>query len=223
MEQMVERLARGSIRQDVRKGDNSTYLLIRGLISRTAALILMVLSLPLMVAIAIAIRLDSEGPVVFRQVRVGRFGRRFLMYKFRTMRDGAEEMLDDVRHLNEEPSQLIIKIKDDPRVTRLGRFLRATSLDELPQLYNIFLGEMALVGPRPPTPDEVEQYDDYQIQRLRTTPGLTGLWQVSGRKNLTFNEMVELDVEYAERQSLLLDLWIIAMTLPAVLRADGAR
>ncbi len=183
----------------------------------------MVLSLPLMVAIAIAIRLDSEGPVVFRQVRVGRFGRRFLMYKFRTMRDGAEEMLDDVRHLNEEPSQLIIKIKDDPRVTRLGRFLRATSLDELPQLYNIFLGEMALVGPRPPTPDEVEQYDDYQIQRLRTTPGLTGLWQVSGRKNLTFNEMVELDVEYAERQSLLLDLWIIAMTLPAVLRADGAR
>lgn len=176
-----------------------------------------------MVLIAIAIRLDSDGPIIFRQVRVGRFGRKFRMYKFRTMHDGAEEMLDEVRHLNEEPSQLIIKIKDDPRVTRLGRFLRGTSLDELPQLFNILKGEMAVVGPRPPTPDEVEQYDDYQIQRLRTTPGLTGLWQVSGRKNLSFNEMVELDVEYADRQSLWLDLWIMLMTIPAVLRADGAR
>ncbi len=223
MEQLVERLVHQGIRPGVRKGDPSAYLLIRTTVSRMAAIVLIALSLPLMVLIAIAIRLDSDGPIIFRQVRVGRFGRKFRMYKFRTMHDGAEEMLDEVRHLNEEPSQLIIKIKDDPRVTRLGRFLRGTSLDELPQLFNILKGEMAVVGPRPPTPDEVEQYDDYQIQRLRTTPGLTGLWQVSGRKNLSFNEMVELDVEYADRQSLWLDLWIMLMTIPAVLRADGAR
>ena len=223
MEQLVERLVHQGIRPGVRKGDPSAYLLIRTTVSRMAAIVLIALSLPLMVLIAIAIRLDSDGPIIFRQVRVGRFGRKFRMYKFRTMHDGAEEMLDEVRHLNEEPSQLIIKIKDDPRVTRLGKFLRGTSLDELPQLFNILKGEMAVVGPRPPTPDEVEQYDDYQIQRLRTTPGLTGLWQVSGRKNLSFNEMVELDVEYADRQSLWLDLWIMLMTIPAVLRADGAR
>ena len=193
------------------------------MISRTAALIVLVLSSPLMAAIALAIRLDSEGPVVFRQVRVGKNGRRFMMYKFRTMCNGAHDMLDDVRHLNEEPTQLIIRIKDDPRVTRLGRFLRATSLDELPQLVNILLGQMAIVGPRPPSPEEVEQYDEYQIQRLRTTPGLTGLWQVSGRKDLPFDDMVRLDIEYAEKQSLLFDLWIVAKTVPAVLRAEGAR
>ncbi len=193
------------------------------MISRTAALIVLVLSSPLMAAIALAIRLDSEGPVVFRQVRVGKNGRRFMMYKFRTMCNGAHDMLDEVRHLNEEPTQLIIRIKDDPRVTRLGRFLRATSLDELPQLVNILLGQMAIVGPRPPSPEEVEQYDEYQIQRLRTTPGLTGLWQVSGRKDLPFDDMVRLDIEYAEKQSLLFDLWIVAKTVPAVLRAEGAR
>ena len=193
------------------------------MISRTAALIVLVLSSPLMAAIALAIRLDSKGPVVFRQVRVGKNGRRFMMYKFRTMCNGAHDMLDDVRHLNEEPTQLIIRIKDDPRVTRLGRFLRATSLDELPQLVNILLGQMAIVGPRPPSPEEVEQYDEYQIQRLRTTPGLTGLWQVSGRKDLPFDDMVRLDIEYAEKQSLLFDLWIVAKTVPAVLRAEGAR
>ena len=223
MEQMVDQLAQAGVLRIAPRKRSCWYLATRAVISRTAALIVLVLSSPLMAAIALAIRLDSKGPVVFRQVGVGKNGRRFMMYKFRTMCNGAHDMLDDVRHLNEEPTQLIIRIKDDPRVTRLGRFLRATSLDELPQLVNILLGQMAIVGPRPPSPEEVEQYDEYQIQRLRTTPGLTGLWQVSGRKDLPFDDMVRLDIEYAEKQSLLFDLWIVAKTVPAVLRAEGAR
>jgi lipopolysaccharide/colanic/teichoic acid biosynthesis glycosyltransferase len=206
-----------------RTGGWSLYTAIRSVTDRALALVGLLILWPVMALIALAITRDSCGPALFRQRRIGRNGRVFWMYKFRTMCDRAEEMMDDVWHLNEEPSGLIIKIKNDPRVTRLGRFLRSTSIDELPQLLNVLKGDLALIGPRPPSPAEVARYDEHQILRLTATPGLTGLWQVSGRKNLTFDEMVELDIKYAERQSLVLDVLILLRTLPAVFSRNGAR
>lgn len=201
----------------------SFYGVCRSVVDRFVALVSLLLVWPGMVLIAVAIRRDSCGPALFRQKRIGRLGRQFWMYKFRTMCQGAEEMFEDVSHLNEEPTGLIIKIKNDPRVTRIGRYLRSSSLDELPQLINVLRGEMALIGPRPPSPAEADRYDEHQRLRLTCVPGLTGLWQVSGRKDLTFDEMVELDIEYAQRQSLVLDMLILIKTLPAVFTRNGAR
>jgi lipopolysaccharide/colanic/teichoic acid biosynthesis glycosyltransferase len=160
--------------------------------------------------------------VLFRQTRCGLYGRRFTLYKFRTMVEGAEERLAELQHLNEMDGP-VFKSRRDPRVTRLGRLLRKFSLDELPQLWNVLRGDMSLVGPRPPIPDEVARYERWQRRRLSMKPGLTCLWQVSGRNELTFEEWMRLDLEYIDNWSLWLDLKIALKTIPAVLRGRGAR
>jgi lipopolysaccharide/colanic/teichoic acid biosynthesis glycosyltransferase len=194
-----------------------------------SALLLVVLS-PLLAAIAIVIRLDSPGPVLFRQQRVGRDRAPFTVNKFRTMQHGAAH--DRHREfvlglINGEPPRQdapgpSYKMMADPRVTRVGRVLRRSSLDELPQLWNVVRGQMSLVGPRPAIPYEVEHYPPHWFARFAVKPGVTGLWQVSGRSEVTLEEMVRLDVEYADRRSLALNLWILARTVPAVLGARGA-
>lgn len=185
-----------------------------------SALFLVILS-PVMLVIAILIRLDSPGPAVFAQQRIGRGGKPFTVFKFRTMRCGAEEEQESLRALNEAKGPMF-KIKADPRCTALGRLLRRISLDELPQFYNVLRGEMSMVGPRPPLPGEVQQYQEWHKRRLEILPGLTGLWQVSGRSDLTFDDMVLLDIYYIENWSLLLDLRIALKTIPSALFARGA-
>ena len=175
----------------------------------------------LMVPIAIAIKLDSAGPIFFRQERVGRNGRRFVCYKFRTMVRDAESMRDELLKMSNVDPRLI-KNPNDPRRTRVGKVLRKFSLDELPQFINVLLGEMSIVGPRPPVPAEVAEYDEWHRGRLLVTPGLTGLWQVNGRSNLTFDEMVRLDLYYAEHWAPWLDIKIILRTIPAIVTARGA-
>ena len=161
------------------------------------------------------------GPVLFRQRRVGQRGRPFTILKFRTMRGGADAMVAELR-LKHGMNDLMFKLQDDPRVTRVGRFLRRFSLDELPQLINVLRGEMSLVGPRPPLPEEVAEYEDWQFDRLEVSPGITGLWQVSGRSELSFDECVRLDLFYIENWSLAYDLYIVAKTLPVLVSRRGA-
>jgi lipopolysaccharide/colanic/teichoic acid biosynthesis glycosyltransferase len=165
--------------------------------------------------------LESRGPVFFKQERLGKATRRFTMIKFRSMYIDGEERIKDLVALNEATGPLF-KMRRDPRITRVGRILRRTSLDELPQLFNVLLGTMSIVGPRPPLPRELAGFDEIQRARLRVLPGLTGLWQVSGRSDLPFEEMVRLDMEYIEKRSLVLDLRIIAMTVPSVVLGVGA-
>jgi lipopolysaccharide/colanic/teichoic acid biosynthesis glycosyltransferase len=165
-----------------------------------------------MIGTAIAIKLDSKGPVFFKQVRAGRNGRRFTMYKFRSMVVDAEEKKKALMHLNEMGGP-VFKIKRDPRITKIGALIRKTSVDELPQLFNIVKGDMSLVGPRPPLPSEVEDYEAWQRRRLSVKPGLTGLWQVSGRNQIDFDEWMQMDLEYIDNWSLWLDIKIIVMTL----------
>ena len=181
----------------------------------------LLLMAPLLLVIALAIRLDSPGPVFFRQVRVGKNGRHFKMFKFRSMCVDAERRLAEIRDKNEATGPLF-KMKADPRITRVGSFLRRWSLDELPQLFNVVLGDMSLVGPRPPIPSEVAEYEEWQLGRLRAIPGLTGLWQVSGRSEVPFYDMVRLDLHYIRNWSLALDLEILFRTVPAVLTNRGA-
>jgi exopolysaccharide biosynthesis polyprenyl glycosylphosphotransferase len=181
---------------------------------------LVVLS-PLLLIVALAIRLDSPGPAIFRQKRVGRHGQLFDVHKFRSMVQNAELLKDQLKHMNEAQGPMF-KIRDDPRVTRVGRFIRRTSLDELPQLWDVLRGDMSLVGPRPALPEEVAAYADWHRKRLATAPGLTGLWQVSGRSDLPFDEMVLLDIYYIENWSPLTDLSILVRTVPQVLMRSGA-
>jgi exopolysaccharide biosynthesis polyprenyl glycosylphosphotransferase len=176
---------------------------------------------PLLLLIALAIKLDSRGPVFYRQQRVGKNGRHFSMLKFRSMCVDAESRLDALR-MHNEASGPLFKMRRDPRVTAVGRVLRRWSLDELPQLFNVLRGEMSLVGPRPPLPAEVEQYEDWQLGRLRAVPGLTGLWQVSGRSEVPFHDMVRLDLHYIRNWSMSLDLEILLRTIPTVLTNRGA-
>jgi exopolysaccharide biosynthesis polyprenyl glycosylphosphotransferase len=185
-----------------------------------AAVILVAIA-PLLAVIAAAIRIDSAGPVIFRQTRVGRHGRLFEMLKFRSMRVGAEEELRDLQALNEADGPLF-KIRDDPRLTSVGRLLRHTSLDELPQLWNVLRAEMSLVGPRPPIPSEVATYEQWHRKRLDGRPGMTGLWQISGRSMIPFEEMVLLDIYYIENWSIWLDFKILVRTIPKVLYGAGA-
>jgi len=181
----------------------------------------LVLLSPLFLLIGLAIKLDSPGPVLFTQPRVGRGGREFTIHKFRSMRQGAEEEKEELADLNETNGP-IFKIRDDPRLTRVGRVLRRWSLDELPQLYNVLRGEMSLVGPRPPTRAEVAKYEDWHLKRLAVRAGMTGLWQVSGRSELPFDEMVLLDIYYVENWSPALDAKILLRTVPKWLSGKGA-
>ncbi|MEJ2582190.1 MAG: sugar transferase [Acidobacteriota bacterium] len=181
-----------------------------------------VLTAPLVPIIAAAIKLGSPGPIFYSQTRCGLNGRRFKLRKFRTMYEGSDSRLDEVAHLNEVDGPAF-KARHDPRITPVGRVLRRTSLDELPQLYNVFKGDMSLVGPRPPLPEEVERYERWQRRRLSMKPGITGLWQVSGRANLDqFNRWIALDLAYIDQWSPWLDLKILLKTIPAVLSTRGA-
>jgi exopolysaccharide biosynthesis polyprenyl glycosylphosphotransferase len=178
-------------------------------------------SVPFSLLVALLIRLDSPGPALFRQQRIGKGGKQFTCYKFRTMVADAEARRAALEALNEADGP-IFKMRRDPRVTRMGRFLRRSSLDELPQLWNVLRGEMSLVGPRPALPSEVELYEPWHRRRLEVTPGMTGLWQVLGRSNTTFDEMVQLDIYYAENWSVSVDMRILLKTIPAVLSSHGA-
>jgi lipopolysaccharide/colanic/teichoic acid biosynthesis glycosyltransferase len=177
---------------------------------------------PVFLVIAAGVRLTSPGPAIFRQTRIGKNGREFTMLKFRSMYVDAEARRADLDSRNERSEGLLFKIRDDPRITRLGKLLRTLSLDELPQLVNVVSGHMSLVGPRPPLPAEVALYDDDVRRRLLVKPGLTGLWQISGRSDLTWEESVRLDLRYVENWSLSLDLLILWKTAFVVIRSSGA-
>ena len=194
---------------------------VKRAIDVAVSLIAMLVLIPLTAIIAVGIKLSSKGPVFFKQARVGQNGRLFILYKFRSMYENADEIKQSLGHMNEAEGP-IFKIKRDPRITKLGAILRKTSLDELPQFINVLRGEMSLVGPRPPLPLEVDKYTDYQRGRLAVRPGLTCLWQVQGRSSVSFDRWVELDLEYIRRQSLWLDLAILLKTIPAVLKGTGA-
>jgi exopolysaccharide biosynthesis polyprenyl glycosylphosphotransferase len=194
---------------------------VKRIIDIIGSLIMIVLTSPIMLLAACIIRLDSPGPVIFKQQRIGRAGRIFVVYKFRTMRDGAEHEQANLSSLNEVDGPLF-KIRNDPRHTRIGRWIRRMSIDELPQLFNVLKGEMSLVGPRPPMVSEVAHYQDWHKQRLQVSPGLTGLWQVSGRSQVPFDEQCMLDIYYIENWTPWLDMWIMLKTVPTVLLARGA-
>ena len=185
------------------------------------AAVALVLHSPLLLFAALAIKLESRGPVFYRCTRIGKNGRPFTFLKLRSMVDGADRRRHHVVHLNEADGP-VFKIANDPRVTRVGRFLRVTSIDEIPQFFNVLRGEMTLVGPRPALPHEVAQYEPWQLHRLDVLPGITCLWQISGRSRIGFQEWMRLDLEYIKHRSFLLDLKILLRTIPAVLSRDGA-
>jgi lipopolysaccharide/colanic/teichoic acid biosynthesis glycosyltransferase len=183
--------------------------------------LLLLAALPVIAAAAILVKLDSPGPVFHRAVRVGRGGRKFTFLKLRSMQRNAEELRALLLHRNEAQGPAF-KLTNDPRVTRVGRILRKTSLDELPQLLHVVQGHMSLVGPRPPFPEEVERYEPWMLRRLAVRPGLTCLWQISGRSDLSFDEWMRLDLEYVDRLSFGLDMKILVLTPAAVISGRGA-
>ncbi|GET13144.1 sugar transferase [Ligilactobacillus agilis] len=187
----------------------------------TASLLALIPLSIVFIAIALLIKLDDYGPVFFTQTRVGRHGKEFKIYKFRSMRVDAEDLLERLLAKNQVDGPMF-KMKDDPRISRVGKFLRKYSLDELPQLFNVLIGNMSLVGPRPPLPREVAKYTDYDKQRLYVTPGCTGLWQATERNNVGFAGMVKLDLEYIQNASWWLDLKIIFMTVKIIIVPNGA-
>ncbi len=177
---------------------------------------------PLMLAVAIIIKLTSRGPIIFKQVRVGKHGRHFNFYKFRSMRQSAESEKSNIIKKNESSDGVIFKMKKDPRITHIGAFIRKFSIDELPQLFNVFEGSMSLVGPRPPLPSEVKEYKLEDRKRLHIKPGLTCFWQVSGRSDIPFNRQVQLDEKYIKNHGVLKDIIILLKTIPAVITGRGA-
>ncbi len=197
-----------------------SYLWSKRAFDLVLCLLALPLVLPVLLLCVLAVRIDTPGPVVFTQSRTGRHGRRFKMFKFRTMVQNAEELKASLQHLNILPPP-DFKIIDDPRITRVGKFLRKTSLDELPQIINVIRGEMSLVGPRP-TSFAATTYDLWHTSRLEVVPGITGLWQVKGRNNTTFDERLRLDIEYMRRMSLRLDFKILLMTVGSVFSRAGA-
>lgn len=202
--------------------DGGTGLYLKGFVDRTLALLGLVLISPLLLTIALLIKFTSKGSILFRQQRCGLNGRKFTMYKFRTMVENAEELKASLRGRNEMDGPAF-KIKDDPRMTRVGKILRKLSLDELPQLFNVLWGRMSLVGPRPPLPEEVSQYDPWQRRKLSMKPGITCLWQVNGRNNINFEKWMKMDLEYIDSWSLWLDTKILFKTIPAVILGIGAK
>ncbi|CAM3131392.1 sugar transferase [Sporolactobacillus spathodeae] len=198
------------------------YLIIKWLMDLFGAFFGIILLSPVFLVISLLIKLDDpNGKILFKQIRVAQNGTLFQIYKFRSMVSNAEDLLDSLVNQN-EISGAMFKMKEDPRVTRIGRFLRMTSLDELPQLFNVLHGEMSLVGPRPPLPREVDEYTAYDKQRLLVKPGCTGLWQVSGRSNLDFKDMVTLDLQYIHSRSLLFDLKIAFKTIHMLFGSKNA-
>ena len=201
---------------------NMNYIRMKRLIDILGSLLGIILLSPIFLIIAILIKIeDPKGPVFFKQVRVGKDETKFYMYKFRSMVTDAEDRLKDLLELN-EVSGAMFKIKEDPRLTKIGKYIRKTSIDELPQLLNVLKGEMSLVGPRPPLLREVEEYTSYDKQRLLVKPGCTGLWQVSGRNDLGFKEMVELDLKYINERTLVYDMKIIFKTIKIIVFPNSA-
>ncbi|MGG5795535.1 sugar transferase [Bacillus nitratireducens] len=198
------------------------YLFMKRLMDIVGALCGLILLSPIFFIVALLIKLeDPKGPIFFKQNRVGKNEKEFGMYKFRSMVTDAEEKLKDLLQHN-EVSGAMFKMKDDPRVTKIGKFIRKTSIDELPQLLNVLKGEMGLVGPRPPLPREVNEYTSYDKQRLLVTPGCTGLWQVTERNSVGFKEMVELDLEYINKRGIIYDMKIILKTIQVMIKSNGA-
>ncbi len=199
----------------------SAYVFKR-LLDIVASFILLILLMPLFLTIMLLIRLESPGPIFFKQVRVGRWGKLFTMWKFRSMYIDAEARKAALLAENESGGGVIFKMKHDPRITRVGRFIRKASIDELPQLWNVLVGDMSLVGPRPALPSEVNQYSLADRRRLEVIPGITCIWQVSGRSDIPFPEQVKLDVQYIESSAFGNDILILLKTVPAVLLGRGA-
>jgi len=187
-----------------------------------ASLVALILFGPLFLLIGLLIKIEDGGPVIFQQTRVGKFGREFKMYKFRSMCLDAETRLPELLKKNQHREGVTFKIKNDPRLTRCGKWLRTFSLDELPQFFNVLRGDMSLVGPRPPLPREVARYTLADRRRLAAKPGITCFWQISGRSEIDFSGQVKLDVDYIETRNFLVDVTILAKTVPAVLSAKGA-
>lgn len=185
------------------------------------AVVALVLFSPVILLFAILIKLDSRGPVLYKAQRLGQGCRPFTFYKLRSMYVGAHESRGSLMHLNQVKGP-VFKLFDDPRITRIGRFMRKCSIDEMPQLYNVLKGDMSLVGPRPPIPEEVEKYEPWQLRRLSPKPGITCLWQISGRSRLGFDEWMRLDIEYINNRSFWMDMKILLRTVPAVVLRDGA-
>ena len=196
---------------------------LKGTLDVLGSLVLVLLLSPVLLGVALAVRLSGPGAVLFRQTRIGRGGEPFTILKFRTMHADAEQRLAELRAHNDHGDGVLFKLRDDPRITRIGRHLRRFSLDELPQLFNVLSGRMSLVGPRPPLPSEVERYEQHVHRRLLVKPGLTGLWQVSGRSDLDWSETVRLDLYYVENWSVSLDAEILWKTLRVVMQGSGAR
>lgn len=202
--------------------EKKIYLFSKRFLDIVLSLIGLIFLLPVFIIVAICIKIeDKNGPVLFSQTRVGKNQSEFTMYKFRSMVSNAEELLENLLEQNETTGAMF-KMKNDPRVTKIGRFIRKTSIDELPQLINVLKGDMSLVGPRPPLKREVEVYTQYQKQRLLIQPGCTGLWQVSGRSNIGFEDMVELDLKYIVERSIFKDILIIIKTVLLVFNKNGA-
>ena len=199
--------------ENIQTNNSIFYIVSKRIIDIIGSLAGLIFLSPLFLIVAILIKLeDPKGKVFFSQERNGKYPGTFKMYKFRSMVHNAEELLEKLKDQNEQTGP-VFKIKEDPRITRVGKFIRKTSIDELPQLFNVLMGDMSLVGPRPPIPREVEQYTTYQMQRLGVKPGLTCLWQVGGRNSVDFDGWVELDIEYIQKRSLWLDIKLIIKTV----------
>jgi len=202
-------------------GENRMYAIIKRFIDISVAIALFVLFLPLIPVVTILIKLDSPGAILYKQKRIGKGGKEFDFFKFRSMVDGAENVIGALRPLCGMDGP-VFKLKEDPRITPVGRFLRRSSLDELPQLINVLRGEMSVVGPRPNLPSEVSHYLPWQRKRLGVTPGITCFWQIAGRSHIGFQEWMRLDLEYIRQRSLKTDLMIMLKTIPAVIARKGA-
>lgn len=212
-EQVIRRESKEHFFEKVHTNDSNMYLFIKRIIDIIGSSVGILILSPLFLLIALLIKLeDSKGAVFFRQTRIGEHEKPFEMYKFRSMVSNAEALKATLIKDNEATGP-VFKIKKDPRITKLGSFIRKTSIDELPQLFNVLKGEMSLVGPRPPLPEEVNQYSRYEKQRLKVTPGLTCYWQVSGRSNIGFNEWVKLDLKYINERNTLVDFKLIIKTV----------
>jgi lipopolysaccharide/colanic/teichoic acid biosynthesis glycosyltransferase len=202
-------------------GDGFYLKYVKRAIDVVGAAVGLVLFFPMILLFALLIKIDSKGDVFYKAARLGKGGQPFKFYKLRSMYVGAHESRDNLMHLNQVKGP-VFKLFDDPRITRIGRFMRKCSIDELPQLYNVLKGDMSLVGPRPPISEEVEKYEPWQLRRLALKPGITCLWQISGRSRLGFDEWMRLDIEYINNQSFWMDMKILLRTIPAVLLREGA-
>jgi exopolysaccharide biosynthesis polyprenyl glycosylphosphotransferase len=202
--------------------EHAFSLLIKRILDVVISAVLLIISFPFLIIFVLLVKLTSKGPAIYRQTRCGLYGRKFTLYKIRSMWDGAEDVLWEIKHLNEMAGP-VFKMRNDPRVTPLGRFLRKSSIDEWPQFWNVLKGDMSLVGPRAPLPEEVKEYTRWQRRRLSVKPGITCLWQVSGRNEIDFHEWMKLDLHYIDNWSLLLDFKILLRTFPVVLFGKGAR